>query len=963
MLRYLSGQRPLLSMRSTRLKPFFSLVALLFIMTCAQSAYAGLTITPTTWNVVGLDSNNTSVGPDTFEVGVRVCNTGGAPVTNVLVNFIWDSSNININLSGASTLKMASLGAGSCADFYYPVTVTRTSAAQNTARSYHITASGDLVGTVSTPTPREIYVEKIISQARNSVQSISGPTTVYVGQTYQYTVNASTAPGGYEQLEAFLTLSNVIFQVLSISTTYTAPAGGTNDKFYADACGWDPNPLSPTYRSCIGPANYAGGKAGGNISTTYTVKILSTGTTTATTLILDFSGSSYHYNADYGTGINAITITSLPPPVTLNKTATPSPVLTGGTVTYTVRVTNTGSTPYTLTDFVDTPPSSPASPTYVNNSSNFAGVAIPNPTISGGTLTWPGSFVIPAGQFKDLTYQMVMPSTPGTYTNRAIAHMNEFQIDTTPDTTDNSPATSNVTVQTPPDMTITKTHSGNFTQGQSGSYTITATNSGGSSTSGTVTVTDTLPTGLTPTSATGTGWTCNISAQTVTCTRSDALASQSSYPAITLNVSVAANSPLSVTNTATVSGGSETNTSNNTASDPTNINGVPDLTINKTHTGNFTRGLTGSYTITVNNIGTAATSGTVTVTDNVPAGLTPTAASGTGWTCNISGQTVTCTRSDVLSTGNSYPVINMTVSVLQTAADNVTNTATVSGTGELNTGNNSSSDATTIVSSADLSLTKTVDNATPAPGQNVTFTITASNAGPSDATGVVVKDVLPAGLVFVSATPSAGTYDNTTGLWTIGNINSGANPTLQVVARVNVSGASITNTAEVTASNQPDPDSTPNNNNPAEDDQSSVTLGVAAAPRITLTKSVSPGGTQRPGTDLTYTIVFTNTGGSAARNFVLTDPDPINTTLKINDNTDFKVGTAFNNLNTTGLLVVVSYSNDGGLTYTYTPISGGGGAPAGYDRNVTHVRWTFTGSFVPTSPNNTGNVGFTVRIR
>src|SRR5215813_6535959 len=246
-----------------------------------QNAYAGLTITPVTWNVIGLDSNNTAVGPDTYQIGARVCNTGGTAVPNLVGNFVWDTSNAYINLSGSNPLNVSSLNAGACIDFYYQVTITRTSAAYNTTRGYHITVSATGVSSVSTPTPRELYVERIISQNRNSVQSITGPTTVYVGQTYNYTVNASTATQGYEQLEAFLNLSNVIFQVLSISTTYSSPAGATNDKFYADACGWDNNPLSGTYRSCIGPANYSGGKAGGTVSTTYTVKILSTGTTTA----------------------------------------------------------------------------------------------------------------------------------------------------------------------------------------------------------------------------------------------------------------------------------------------------------------------------------------------------------------------------------------------------------------------------------------------------------------------------------------------------------------------------------------------------------------------------------------------------------------------------------------------------------------------------------------------------------
>src|SRR5207302_1782377 len=65
-----------------------------------------------------------------------------------------------------------------------------------------------------------------------------------------------------------------------------------------------------------------------------------------------------------------------------------------------------------------------------------------------------------------------------------------------------------------------------------------------------------------------------------------------------------------------------------------------DLTIAKSHTDPFVRGSTGTYNLTVSNVGGTATSGTSTVTDMLPAGLTPTAASGTGWTCGIVAQTV-----------------------------------------------------------------------------------------------------------------------------------------------------------------------------------------------------------------------------------------------------------------------------------------------------------------------------------
>jgi hypothetical protein len=134
-----------------------------------------------------------------------------------------------------------------------------------------------------------------------------------------------------------------------------------------------------------------------------------------------------------------------------------------------------------------------------------------------------------------------------------------------------------------------------------------------------------------------------------------------------------------------------------------------------------------------------------------------------------------------------------------------------------------------------------------------------------------------------------------------------------------------------------------------------VQLGESGAANMTLAEAVSPSGTQPPGTDLAYITTFTNTGTIAAQSVVITSPVP--------GNTDFKLGSETHNLGTTGLSVAVAYSSDGGSTWTYTPVSGAGGAPAGYDRVVTHVRWTFTGNLSQTAPNNSGTTGVTVRIR
>jgi uncharacterized repeat protein (TIGR01451 family) len=126
---------------------------------------------------------------------------------------------------------------------------------------------------------------------------------------------------------------------------------------------------------------------------------------------------------------------------------------------------------------------------------------------------------------------------------------------------------------------------------------------------------------------------------------------------------------------------------------------APDLTIAKSHSVPFKQGDTGvTYSIAVSNAGLKPTSGTVTVIDTVPAGLTPTAPTGSfdGWTCSINGQVLTCTQNDVLASGGSYAPITLSVDIANDAPPSVTNTASVSGGGELNAANDTASDPTPI---------------------------------------------------------------------------------------------------------------------------------------------------------------------------------------------------------------------------------------------------------------------------
>jgi uncharacterized repeat protein (TIGR01451 family) len=98
----------------------------------------------------------------------------------------------------------------------------------------------------------------------------------------------------------------------------------------------------------------------------------------------------------------------------------------------------------------------------------------------------------------------------------------------------------------------------------------------------------------------------------------------------------------------------------------------------------------------------------------------------------------------------------------------------------------------------DLAVTKSVDNSTPTAGDTVTFTITAINNGPEDDSGVVVVDELPSGLVYVSDT-SGGSYNPSTGQWTVGPLANGASVSIDIVATVNqdFSGGIINNIATI----------------------------------------------------------------------------------------------------------------------------------------------------------------------
>ncbi|WP_088307431.1 CshA/CshB family fibrillar adhesin-related protein [Novosphingobium sp. B 225] len=131
---------------------------------------------------------------------------------------------------------------------------------------------------------------------------------------------------------------------------------------------------------------------------------------------------------------------------------------------------------------------------------------------------------------------------------------------------------------------------------------------------------------------------------------------------------------------------------------------------------------------------------------------------------------------------------------------------------------------------ADLSLAMTSSSAAPTYGTTFTYTLTAASAASSSATatGVTVSDVLPSGATYVSST-GTGTYNSATGAWSVGSLAAGGSASLTITATASGAvGSSVTNTAQITASSQSDPDSTVNNGVTSEDDYASRTVTIGA---------------------------------------------------------------------------------------------------------------------------------------
>ena len=283
-----------------------------------------------------------------------------------------------------------------------------------------------------------------------------------------------------------------------------------------------------------------------------------------------------------------------------------------------------------------------------------------------------------------------------------------------------------------------------------------------------------------------------------------------------------------------------------------------DLAITKTGPAKAIAGTNATYTVSITNNGPSNATHVV-VTDTLPSGVTFVSSS---VACSNSVGVLTCPIGNLANGASISFTVTIHIPSSGVGSSSITNTANVTGDQlDPNSGNNTASLTTSVISVADLSIKKTGAPNPVIAGTSLTYTVSIMNAGPSDATGTVVTDSLPGGVTFASSSPYACT-GATVLTCKLGMLASGAHTTLTVVVKVPadylssrvLQTATITNTATV-ASAVMDPNLS---NNTA-----SVATKVIAVADLDLTVTATPNPV-REGNNVTYTMTFTNMGPSDA---------------------------------------------------------------------------------------------------
>lgn len=533
--------------------------------------------------------------------------------------------------------------------------------------------------------------------------------------------------------------------------------------------------------------------------------------------------------------------------VSITKTFAPATPVAGQNVTYTLTASNAG--PSEARDVVITDPLDPDT-TFVSANIDQGTCAVQSGTVTCdvGTLA-PGETAVAT-----VVVQIAAGATAVVQNSATV----------TTSTSDPDPSNNVDSTSFQPDiiadLAVTKTASAaQVSAGDAIDFTLAVSNLGTADAVNAV-LDDTLPAGFTVTGVDApAGAVCTSTADSIRCTWASLPVGGPSN--VVVSATVAADAPVgTVTNTASIASPAEDpNTANNSDSVDVDVVQSADLSVVKTAPTTGEPGSGFTYTLVVANGGPSVARG-VTVSDVLPAGFSADSIDNAG--CSLNGATVSCDLGD-LAPGASVTV-NIVGSWSAEATGTVSNTATTtSATPDPNPDDNTSTVEVTLEPSADVRVEKTTSTPSVPRGGEATFVVTVYNDGASAAAGIVVDEVAPIGLIITGATPSAGSWSAADSRWTVGTLLPGESATLTVTA-TGIAEGTLVNTATAT-SQTPDPD--PSNNTGT----STVVVTPSADLSIVKTSSVTPAPLNG---QVSYTLVVTNNGPSAASAVVVSDTLP-----------------------------------------------------------------------------------------
>jgi uncharacterized repeat protein (TIGR01451 family) len=673
------------------------------------------------------------------------------------------------------------------------------------------------------------------------------------------------------------------------STTYTIVVSNTGPSAVTGATVSDPLPAGVTGGTWAFDAETGGGSVtgpsggSGGLSTTvdlpvsasvtfiFTVQVspFATGTLTNTATVSPPAGVTDPNPAnDSATDTDALT-----PQADLGITKTDSITSAGpGTsTTYLIVVSNTGPSAVTGATVSDPLPTGVTSATWTATASSGGG-SVTGASSGSDTLSTTVSLPVNASVTFTFTAQ-IDPSATGILVNTASVSPPAGVTDPNPS---NNSASDSDTLTSEADLAITKTDSGggSAVPGTNITYSISVANNGPSTVSG-ATVSDVLPAGTTFVSATN-GATYDSGTNTVKYTTGTVASGGTTSFQLTLAISSGITGTLS--NTATVSppvGVTDPTPGNNSATDTDSLTPQVGLSVTKSD-GKTTAvpGLSATYSIVVTNAGPSDATG-VTLSDPLPIGVASATWAFAGETGggSVSGSP---SGSGPLSTTVNLPAgatitFSFTAQIDPKATGTLTNTATATpppGEGTPASG----SDSDKLTPQADLSVSKTDGKTSVVPGTAETYTITVTNNGPSTVSSLTLTDAGPAALLNpVYGTPSAGSYDSLTGLWSGLSLGTGQSVSITLTGTIDPTATgTLTNIATV---RPPAGVTDPNGANNSSSDTDTLTPQADLA--ITKTDGVT---SVVPGASTTYTIVVSNTGPSAVTGASVLDPLPAGTT-------------------------------------------------------------------------------------